>query len=87
MLQSVIVACLVAGSAAYVLWTLLLPVAQRRRVAAWLLRSRPPEALARALRRQALVPPGCHCESCDRAPPSAPVPGAQPVRWLPRKRG
>jgi hypothetical protein len=87
MLQTLLVASVVAACAAHVAWRLVLPASARSRIARKLLRAPLPEALARALRRQARALPGCGCEGCERAPQQAGKPSLQPVHWLPRKRG
>ncbi len=82
MAQTLIVVLIVACSAAYVLWALLLPAAARRGMARALLRLHWPDALACRLQAMARAPSGCACDGCDaRAPADAP----QPVRWAPRR--
>jgi len=64
-LQTLIVAALVAGCGAYVLWTLL-PRPARRTLAAQLLRLPLPAAVARPLERAGQASAGCGCDGCGR---------------------
>lgn len=83
MSQTLLTGLLVGGSAAYVLWTLLLPAALRRRFAAALLRWPWPGFMARRLQAQAKAPTGCNCDGCgDRPAQGTP----QPVHWAPRRK-
>lgn len=86
MTQTLLSTLLVAGSAAYVLWTLLLPKTARRRIASALLRLRWPDFVTRRLQAQAQAqrPSGCSCEGCGSVRPAASA--AQPVLWAPRRR-
>ena len=65
MLQSMIVAVLVIGCAAYAAWSLR-PAAGRRALAGALLRLPLPVALAARCRKAAAAPSGCGCSGCDR---------------------
>jgi hypothetical protein len=70
MMQPLLAALIVACCAAHVAWSLLLPVAMRRRIV-WLLMKRHwPTAAARRLQAQAEPTPGCHaCDGCGRGVP------------------
>jgi hypothetical protein len=83
MAQTLLTALIVGGSAAYVLWALLLPAAARRRFASALLRAHWPAFMTRHLQAQAEASKGCSsCEGCgDRPTQGAP----QPVHWAPRR--
>lgn len=81
--QTLLTGLLVGGSAAYVLWALLLPAAARRRFASALLRWRWPRFMARRLQAQAKAPTGCHCDGCGDRPGQA---ASQPVHWAPRRK-
>jgi hypothetical protein len=85
-MQTLVTVLIVACSAAYVLWALLLPAAGRRRIALALLRWRWPVTVARRLQAQANAPSGCACDGCERRPALARPPAAQPVHWAPRHR-
>ena len=82
MAQTLAVGSIVACSAAYVLWTLLLPAAARRRVARALLRRRWPAAITARLQALSQAPATCGCEGCDARAPQAAL---QPVHWAPRR--
>ncbi len=86
MLQAWLCALIVAGCAAYVSWTLLLPAAWRRRTAQALLRQRWPLAIQRRLQAVAHAPAVCGCDGCDAAPNKTAAPAEQPVHWAPRRR-
>lgn len=83
MLQTLLTVLIVAGSALYVVWTLLLPASLRRAAAQRLLRRRWPKAVEARLLRWAGAPGGCGgCDGCT--PSSAPPTSSQepqPVRW------
>ena len=83
MLQTLLTALLVGGSALCVLWTLLLPAAARRRIAQQLLRLQWPAFMARQLQKQTQAPSGCSCDGCGDRPAAA---APQPVRWAPRRK-
>ena len=83
MWQMLLTALLVGGSAGYVLWTLLLPAAVRRRMALALLRWRWPGFVTRRLLAQTKPPSGCHCDGCGDRPAPRPT---QPVHWAPRRK-
>jgi hypothetical protein len=83
MSQALLTGLLVGGSAVYVLWTLLLPAAARRRFASALLRWHWPSFMTRRLQAQAKAPTGCHCDGCGDRPAKA---VAQPVHWAPRRK-
>jgi hypothetical protein len=86
MLQAWLCALIVAGCAAYVIWTLLLPAAWRRRTAQALLRRRWPLAIQSRLQVAARSPAACGCHGCDAAPGKATAPAERPVHWVPRRR-
>ena len=71
-MQALLTGLIVAACAGYVLWTLVLPAAARRRI-------------LQALGRQPQAPQACGCDGCDRAEKQPPQ--AQVVRWMPRRRG
>jgi hypothetical protein len=66
MLQSMIVAVLVTGCAAYAAWALM-PAAARRALAGAMLRLPLPVALAARCRQAAATAPGCGCSGCDHS--------------------
>ena len=82
MLQTAIVALLVAGCAVYAAWALL-PAAARRAVAVALLKRPLPAFAARFLRRHADAASGCGCDGCDRNVASPPAAGAPPGEGAP----
>ena len=77
-MQWLIVASLVIGCTAYVVWTLM-PAAARRAIAGTLLRLPLPTALAAGLRKSSQASSGCACTGCDRAPKKASRGAAQPA--------
>jgi hypothetical protein len=90
MLQSMIVAVLVIGCAAYAVWSLM-PASGRRALAAALLRLPLPAALAVRCRQAATAGSGCGCSGCDRgsaAPPNGAAQDAptQTITFRPRPR-
>ncbi len=85
MAQTLPMLLIVACSALYVLWAVVLPAAGRRRVARWLLRWRWPAPIAARLRALSEAGSGCGCNGCDA--PARPAAGAaQPVHWAPRRK-
>ena len=66
LMQTLIVAALVIGCAAYASWTLM-PSGLRRRLAQHLLQMPWPSAVAQRLRRHAQAAGGCGCDGCDHA--------------------
>jgi hypothetical protein len=74
MMQTLLTGIIVAVCAGYVLWTLLLTAAARRRILQAL--GRKPEASA-----------ACGCDGCDGAAAARRPPQDQVVHWMPRKRG
>jgi len=90
MLQTAVVALLVAGCAVYAAWALL-PATARRGIARALLKRPLPGFAARFLRRHAEASSGCGCDGCDRnvaAPPPAERPPAEgaPLVFHPRRK-
>jgi hypothetical protein len=83
MAQTLLTALIVACSAAYVLWALLLPAAARRRIASALLRLPGPVWLTQRLQAPAKVPSGCGCDGCGNRPAQT---APQPVHWAPRRK-
>ena len=83
MAQTLLTVLIVACSALYVLWALLLPAAGRRRVARGLLRLRWPAWVNAWLQALAQAPSGCGCDGCDRQPVQSQT---QPVHWAPRHK-
>jgi hypothetical protein len=86
MAQTLLTLLIVACSAAYVLWALLLPAATRRGIALVLLRWRWPDVVATRLQAHAKTPSGCACDGCERRPALAQPRAPQPVHWAPRHR-
>ena len=92
MVQTVVVAFLVAGCAVYAAWALM-PAAARRGIALALLKRPLPGVAARFLRRHAEAASGCGCDGCDRNVGAAPTPSARPpaegapLVFHPRRRG
>lgn len=77
MLQSLIVALIVAGCAVYATWTLM-PATWRRGIALASSKLPLPTATAAFMRRHSVVASGCGCDGCDVASkakqsPSGPV--------------
>jgi hypothetical protein len=87
MLQTVLTVLVVACSALYVTWTLLLPAAARRSLAQRLLRGRWPKPVAARLQRLARESGG-GCGGCGGCGPSTPPQDSKPIRWAapPHKR-
>jgi hypothetical protein len=86
-MQTLLTVLIVACSAAYVLWALLLPAAVRRRIALALLCWRWPAAVAGRLQAQAKAPSACACcDGCKRRPVLARPPAAQPAHWAHRQK-
>jgi len=86
MTQTLLTLLIVACSAAYVLWALLLPAATRRGIALVLLRRYWPDVVATRLQAYAKTPSGCACDGCERRPATTQPPTAQPVHWAPRPK-
>ena len=81
LMQSLVVALLVAGCAVYAAWTLI-PAASRRSIAAALLKTPLPGPLAGFMRRHASAASGCGCDGCDRASPkTAKTATTQPITF------
>jgi len=80
LLQSLIVALLVAACCVYVAWSLL-PAAARRAVAVAMLRVPLPAGAARFMRKHAVASAagGCACEGCEHAGAAVKAPAEQPV--------
>jgi hypothetical protein len=88
MVQTIVVALLVAGCFGYALWTLA-PKKPRSRLAAALLKMPLPSVLHKPLTAAARQQGGCGCHGCDRvtAPRAVAVPLAeQPLLFQPRVR-
>jgi hypothetical protein len=80
LVQTLLVALLVAACALYALWALL-PAGVRRPIARALLRLHWPEPLAARLQRHTVEPSGCGCDGCDQAAkPTRPAPAEQAIR-------
>lgn len=86
MSQTLLTVLIVACSALYVVWTLLLPASVRRSAAQRLLRRRWPKGVAAWLQRRAGA--ASPCGGCGGCAPPASAPQAQPLRWTapPRER-
>lgn len=82
MLQMLLTLAIVACSAGYVIWTLLLPASVRRAAARRLLRRRWPKAVTAWLQRRSRASAGCG--GCDGCGPSASPQEPQAVRWTAR---
>lgn len=67
MVQTMIVALIVAGCALYAAWSLA-PRGVRRVVALWLLARPLPRAVTARFRRHAASAGACGCDGCDRSP-------------------
>lgn len=80
LLQTMVVALIVALCSVYVLWTLLLPAAAKARVVQGLLRWPLPSGLQARLRQSAAKPVG-GCAGCAKAGP------AHAARSVRRRRG
>ena len=69
MLQTLLSVLIVACSALYVVWTLLLPASLRRTLARRMLRQRWPKPVLAWLQRKARARSSCGgCAGCDTAP-------------------
>ena len=77
-MQTLIVALLVIGCSAYVVWSLM-PAAARRSTAAVLLRLPLPGAVASRLREATQASSGCACSGCDRAEKKPQPAAEQPI--------
>ena len=90
LLQTLVVALLVAGCSVHVAWALM-PRAARRGLAAALLKLPLPRPVAGFMRRHAVAESGCGCDGCDRnvaALPADPRPGqGAPLVFHPRRKG
>lgn len=85
MLQTLVTVLIVACSALYVVWALLLPGSVRRSAAQrLLLRRRWPNAVSAWLQRRSRATSACG--GCDGCAPSSSSQEAQPVRWTARPR-
>ena len=85
LLQTLLVALIVALCSGYVLWTLLLPAAAKARVVQVLLRWPLPAGLRERVRHWAATPAG-GCAGCAKAaPPRAPG-AAQPAQVVRRRQ-
>ena len=79
-MQTWLTVLIVACSALYVIWTLLLPASLRRALALRMLRRRWPKPVLTWLQRKARAPTACGgCGGCDTPP--ATTEAAQPIRW------
>ena len=77
-MQTLIVALLVVGCSAYVVWSLM-AAAARRSTAALLLRLPLPGAVERRLRKATQASSGCACSGCDHAEKKSPPAATQPI--------
>lgn len=87
-LQTLTVALLVPGCAAYAAWKLM-PSSARRSLASAMLRiPHLPRMIEPTLRQAAQAASGCGCDGCDHAEkkPVAKASGTQPIRFHPRVR-
>ena len=81
-MQTGLTMLIVACSALYVVWTLLLPATLRRTLALRLSRRRWPKPVRAWLQRRARAPTPCGgCGGCGS--PAAPEETARPIRWSP----
>ena len=91
-LQTLVVAVIVAACATYAAWTLM-PASARRTLALALLKLPLPGPLAAVMTRHSVVSSGCACDGCDKSSksvakvPAGPVPGGvAPIVFHPRLR-
>ena len=84
--QTIIVALLVIGCAAYAAWTLM-PSAARRVVAQALLKWPLPQSAAAMLQKQLAPQSGCACDGCDQGTRKREPSKEQQVRFHPRIKG
>ena len=85
LLQSLVVAVIVAACAVYAAWTLM-PAAWRRTTALALLELPVPAEAAALLRKHSTKPTGCACDGCDKSATKAPPPRVQTIMVYPRLR-
>ncbi len=92
--QTLVVATVVASCATYAVWTLM-PASTRRVLAVALLKLSLPGPLAEVMARHAVASSGCACDGCDKSADAAgkktaatgPVPGGvAPIVFHPRLR-
>lgn len=83
-MQTMIVAVLVSGCAAYAVWKLM-PSGLRRALAMAALKWPLPDYVLERMRPAATASTGCGCDGCDRAPKPA-APAAQVITFHPRSR-
>ena len=89
LLQSLVVAVIVAACAVYAAWTLM-PASLRRAIALALLKLPLPGGVATFMRRHSAQASGCGCDGCDKsvlksAPPAGPASTAT-LTFHPRRR-
>ena len=89
LLQSLVVALLVAGCAGYAAWTLM-PASLRRAIALALLKLPLPGGVATFMRRHSTQASGCGCDGCDKSvlkatPPAEPA-GTATITFHPRRK-
>jgi hypothetical protein len=85
LLQSLIVAMIVAGCAVYAAWTLM-PAVSRRSIAAALLKLPLPAGTAAFMRKHSVVASGCACDGCDKSVAKPAAPKVQTITLHPRMR-
>lgn len=85
LLQSLIVAMIVAGCAVYAAWTLM-PAASRRGIAVALLKLPLPAAMAAFMRRHSVLASGCGCDGCDKSVTKVAAVKVQTITLHPRLR-
>ena len=85
LLQSLVVALIVAGCSVYAAWTLM-PAAWRRATALALLELPLPVGAAAFLRKHSVEASGCACDGCDKSAAKAPAPRVHTITMHPRLR-
>ncbi len=91
--QTVVVACLVAACMTYAAWTLM-PASMRRTLALALLKLPLPKFFSAVMEKHSAMSSGCACDGCDKSekvvakrPAAGPMPdGAAPIVFHPRLR-
>ncbi len=85
LLQSLVVAVVVAGCIVHAAWTLM-PAAARRAIALALLELPLPAGMATFMRKHSVVASGCGCDGCDKSPAKVAAPRVQTITLHPRLR-
>ena len=85
LVQSLLVALIVAACAVYVAWTLM-PAPWRRGLALASLKLPLPAGVATFMRRHSVAASGCACDGCDKSAAPAASPKVQTIVLHPRMR-